>query len=139
MKKIVKLLFGRLAIGTILLGIQIYWIVYFLFSLGTHSEQISIVLNVISLLALVYIINKDDNPSYKLAWIIFILLFPILGGAMYLYVGNKRPARHLRQRGVFPAVGRPAAHSVYAVRCGSDDCVSFCRRVFRLASAGAGG
>ena len=97
MKKIVKLLFGRLAIGTILLGIQIYWIVYFLFSLGTHSEQISIVLNVISLLALVYIINKDDNPSYKLAWIIFILLFPILGGAMYLYVGNKRPARHLRK------------------------------------------
>ncbi|MDO4942359.1 MAG: cardiolipin synthase [Lachnospiraceae bacterium] len=97
LKKFIKFLFGRLAIGTLLLAIQFYWLFYFLFSLGNHSEEISVILNIISILAVIYIINKDENPAYKLAWVVFILLLPILGGTMYLYVGNKRPARHLRK------------------------------------------
>jgi cardiolipin synthase len=52
---------------------------------------------VISIVAVIYLINKDDNPSYKLAWVILILLFPIFGGAFYLYMGNKRPSRKLHK------------------------------------------
>jgi len=97
LKKFIKFLFGRLVIGALLLIVQFYWIVAICFSIGKYSERISYVLTIISFLAVVYIVNKDENPAYKLAWVIFISVFPIWGGAMYLYIGNKRPARHLRK------------------------------------------
>jgi cardiolipin synthase len=97
MKKIIRFIFGRLAIGTVLVCLQVAWLTIFLLSIGQHSDQISILLRLLSIIAVVYLINKDDNPSYKLAWVILILLFPIFGGAFYLYMGNKRPSRKLHK------------------------------------------
>ncbi len=39
---------------------------------------------------MIYILNGRSNPSYKIAWIVPILLLPIFGGTFYLaYGGNK--------------------------------------------------
>ncbi len=37
-----------------------------------------------------YIINKPDNPAYKLAWIIDVMAFPLVGGALYVMVAGNR-------------------------------------------------
>lgn len=96
-KKIGKFLFGRLFIGLWVLALQTYWIITILFSLGEHYHEVSVILTIFSIVAIIYIINKDENPAYKLAWVIPIAMVPILGGIMYLYLGNKKPAKRLRK------------------------------------------
>ena len=53
---------------------------------------------VLSILVVLFIVNKEDNPAYKIAWIIPILLFPIFGGLLYLFLGNKKPTRRMRDK-----------------------------------------
>ena len=56
------------------------------------------VLNGLSLLIILYLVRKDENSAYKVGWIALIGLLPLLGGALYLAFGNKRPSRRLRSK-----------------------------------------
>lgn len=42
--------------------------------------------------------NRSDNPSVKLVWVIVILLFPLFGGLLYLTIGGKQPISYLRKK-----------------------------------------
>ncbi|MFR9001202.1 MAG: PLDc N-terminal domain-containing protein [Anaerobutyricum soehngenii] len=42
--------------------------------------------------------NRSDNPSVKLGWIVVILLFPLFGGLLYLTIGGKQPISYLRKK-----------------------------------------
>ena len=64
--------------------------------IGEYSKAIEWVFRIFSITVVIYIANKDDNPAYKLAWTIPILLFPIFGGFLYLVLGDKQPAKKLR-------------------------------------------
>jgi cardiolipin synthase len=44
----------------------------------------------VSLFTVFWILNDKSNPSYKIAWIIPILLFPIFGGLFYIFFGGKK-------------------------------------------------
>jgi len=52
----------------------------------------------LSLIAVLWIINNKDNPAYKIAWIIPILLFPIFGGLFYLIFGGNKLSRRIKQK-----------------------------------------
>ncbi|MBQ2237842.1 MAG: PLDc N-terminal domain-containing protein, partial [Lachnospiraceae bacterium] len=45
-----------------------------------------------------YIINREDNPDYKLAWIIPILVFPVFGGLFYLFIKCQLGSRILHHK-----------------------------------------
>ncbi|HHV64198.1 MAG TPA: cardiolipin synthase [Peptococcaceae bacterium] len=45
---------------------------------------------IVSLLAVLFILNNRSNPVYKIAWIIPILIFPIFGGLFYIFFGVNR-------------------------------------------------
>ena len=58
----------------------------------------------LTILALAFIIKKEEAPAYKITWITIILLLPFLfypvvflpiGGAIYLMIGNRRPLRKI--------------------------------------------
>lgn len=98
LRKIMKLLTGRLVFFGILLLIQLVYFLIFLTRLTTYSTGISILFTLISLLAVLWIINRGENPAYQMAWVIFILVFPLLGGLFYLLVGNKQPSKKMRRR-----------------------------------------
>ena len=46
----------------------------------------------------VYIINKNENPTYKLAWVLLIMAFPVFGGLIYLLFGGQKVPKELRKR-----------------------------------------
>lgn len=95
--KVVKLLFSRLFVFGLILLLQVVWIFTIILRIGQYSNLVSGFLSILSILAALWIVYKDDNPAYKLAWIVPILLFPIFGGLLYLAMGNKKPAkRHIR-------------------------------------------
>lgn len=65
------------------------------------SQWAPIVYNCIKLLAFILvfaIINKRDNPSYKLAWIVFILAAPFVGGVLFFLWGNGKVKPVLKKR-----------------------------------------
>ena len=43
----------------------------------------------LSAVVVIYIINKNQNPSYQLSWIIPVLVFPVFGALFYLFVDPK--------------------------------------------------
>ena len=48
----------------------------------------------LSIIIVFIIINNKSNPSYKIAWIVPVMIFPIFGGIFYLlYGGNKLSTR----------------------------------------------
>lgn len=45
---------------------------------------------IISDVVVLYIINRQENPAYKLLWVVLILSFPIIGGVLYLLLSGNR-------------------------------------------------
>ena len=98
MKKILGKLLNRIVIFGILLAVQLGWFLLTFTKLVHYSTGLSLVFRIISILAVLWIINTEDNPAYKIAWIILILVAPLLGGLFYMAVGHKRPAKGMRKR-----------------------------------------
>ena len=96
--KIIKVLQKRVVIVGLLILIQLLWGITMFTKLIDYSSVLNTILEFVSVLVVLYIVNKDDNPAYKLAWIIPILAFPILGGIMYLCFGDKRPTKGMRRK-----------------------------------------
>ncbi len=66
--------------------------------LARWSPLLALLLHAMSMAAVLYIVSKHDNPYYKLAWVVLILMVPILGGMIYLLIGNKRLPRRLKRQ-----------------------------------------
>lgn len=97
-KKLIKLISSRLFLFVVLIIIQVAWIFLVIFGFSYYSTYIRIFLMVLSAIVALFIINNRENPSYKIGWIMIILLFPILGGLLYLLIGNHHPTRHMKKR-----------------------------------------
>ncbi len=93
-----KFLSSRLFITGLLIVIQTGWLVLWFFRLAAYDYWVSMALTIFSGLISLYIINKNENPAYKIAWIFLIAIVPVFGGTLYAAVGNKRPMRKLRRR-----------------------------------------
>jgi cardiolipin synthase len=44
----------------------------------------------LSYVVVLYLVNKPENPAYKLAWIVLVLLFPMVGGMLYVVLSGNR-------------------------------------------------
>lgn len=53
---------------------------------------------VLSIVAVVLIINSDMTSGYKIAWMIPIMLFPIFGGLFYIFFGGKKLSKRVRRK-----------------------------------------
>ena len=88
-KKVLKFLFSRLVIFSLLIALQLFFLIFLLIKFSEGTIFIQMALEIISLVVVIWLVNKRDNPSYKLAWVIVVLAFPLLGGVFYLMWGNK--------------------------------------------------
>ena len=96
LNKILNFISKRVFVVGLIILVQILWGISMLTRLTEYSDELNIFFEFLSLLVILYIINKDDNPAYKLAWIIPILSFPLFGGILYLLFGDKRPTKKMR-------------------------------------------
>lgn len=81
-----KLVFSRTMITVALLLVQIFWLFAGFKWLGEYSEISLLVMLILSAVVLVYIINKDETPEFKLTWVIPICVAPVFGVLLYLFV-----------------------------------------------------
>ena len=43
------------------------------------------------LLMCLFIVWRDDNPAYKMGWILLVCLLPVLGVTMYVFLATSGP------------------------------------------------
>lgn len=78
----------RIIISAILIIIQLVALYAFAVNLSAFSTVLYKIISAISVITVIYILNKRGNPSYKIMWILFILIFPIFGISVYLLWGT---------------------------------------------------
>jgi len=84
------IVFALLIQLAVLIGVILKFSEYFVFF---YAASI-----LISLAAILVIINNNTNPAYKLAWVIPILVFPIFGGLFYVFFGFNKLGRKTRKK-----------------------------------------
>lgn len=96
--KLLKALFNRTTICIVGILIQIAYLVSLFWTLGTLFTYSYVVFTIIAVIISLYIMNSEMNPSYKIAWIFAILVFPIFGVMLYVCFGNKNSGKRLRKQ-----------------------------------------
>ncbi|MCM1309381.1 MAG: PLDc N-terminal domain-containing protein, partial [Butyrivibrio sp.] len=56
--------------------------------LAPYARYVNLAFEVFSVLVVLYIIESDINPVYKIPWIVVIMLFPLFGGVIYIVYGR---------------------------------------------------
>lgn len=98
MKKLIKFLTSKTFILGILLLAQLvfaFWVVDLLIKDQTIGVYVHYFFQVFSILIVLKIIASDENPTYKMSWLIPVLALPIFGTFFYIFyysnnVGKKR-------------------------------------------------
>ena len=98
LKKIAKLLFNRIFYVAVALLLQLVWVFLFVWELAGYSQYISLAITVLSIVMVLWILNKRINPSYKLGWTMLIMAFPVFGLLLYLLFGRSRIAEEMQKR-----------------------------------------
>ncbi|MBR4164085.1 MAG: cardiolipin synthase [Solobacterium sp.] len=95
MRRILKLLTSRLMLFVPLVILQLA----VLFSFIYHASIVYSIMPIIRIMAIVmivYIVNRQEDPSYKIAWCCVILAVPVIGVPLYLLAGNRKVPRKIR-------------------------------------------
>ncbi len=78
-KSVLNLLLGKVGIVSLLILVQIAVLVVFILRLVEHFTVLYMLFEILSLCLVIFLVSKDENPSYKLAWVVIIMAFPIFG------------------------------------------------------------
>lgn len=89
-KKDYQIFLSKLVIIGLLIVLQLAFFIVAYIKFSDYFAYIQGFMSVVSLLVVLYIINRSDNPAYKLAWTVPILIFPIIGGPLYLSLAGNR-------------------------------------------------
>ena len=89
MKKILRFLISRVFWFSLLIVVQIGIFAVILFNISSYSTYLYAAFVLFSLIIVIWLVAKDDNPSYKITWIILIMTLPVVGWFFYLKFGNK--------------------------------------------------
>ena len=95
--KWLRKLFRRRMLIAFLIVIQAAFFIYLVASRSMVSQRLSRLLQIISVLAVLYIVSKRDKGAYKTLWVFLILCFPIFGGLLYLLVTCQTTTRLMRR------------------------------------------
>lgn len=97
MKKLLKFLSGRLFIFILLVTIQIVVLVWLIISSMHGYSYYSPIVYALGFISVFFVVSRDDNPAYKISWVIVILMAPVFGVPFYFIFGNNRVNRKLAQ------------------------------------------
>lgn len=89
---------GRIIVAGLLILLQIAFFTLVGMSISIWATAIHRAIQVLSLVLVLAIISKRDNPSYKLTWIVFIILTPFVGGVLFFLWGNGKARPVLKKR-----------------------------------------
>jgi len=90
MRKLLRFLTGRLFWSSLLIIAQIAILSYVIYTQAGLDIVVGRVFVGISLIMTMVVLSRDENPAYKIGWILIFMLLPLYGGVYYILFGNKR-------------------------------------------------
>lgn len=88
---------SKLAWVVFLVLLQIGFLVYVYLKFRENYIGIQAFMSFVSIIVVIYLINRPINPAYKLAWCITILFIPVFGGLLYLILSVNNTRRTFRK------------------------------------------
>ncbi len=79
----------RRAIIILILLVEIASFFFLILAGSLYSEIASILFRVISVIVALYVISKNDKGGYRLTWVFLILVFPVFGGVLYVFINSQ--------------------------------------------------
>jgi cardiolipin synthase len=96
-RKLLKKLLKKQFMTALLILIQLVALIMIFYSISNFRVYAYVALVFLSFIIVIYLINRPDNPSYKLSWSILILTIPFVGGVLYLILGGKKIPKEFRK------------------------------------------
>lgn len=90
MKKIFKMLFGRLTLIALLIILQFLLFVWWVTDASLRFNWVYIGNTVISVLVFLHIVNRKMNTESKLTWVAVVLMMPVFGALAYILFSESR-------------------------------------------------
>ncbi len=97
MKRLLRMLLSRTSLIMLLLLLQIVLVLIFIDYISKFG-YFNTIFYIISVIIVIYMITKEENPAYKLSWIIPILIFPVFGGVFYLIYKQRNVGQRVLKR-----------------------------------------
>ena len=85
MKQLFKIIYSNKLLAAMMLIIQIAVIVVSVYCLADYRVYLEGFLDLLTFALVVYELNRPDNPSFKMTWIVIVVLFPVLGALIFIY------------------------------------------------------
>lgn len=86
LRKLVRILLNRNTLFALMLLVQLSVLVLIVLFLSQHYLPIYILLLAIDVILVIYITNTSENPSYKLPWMVAMMVVPLFAGLAYILV-----------------------------------------------------
>ena len=93
---ILRFLMSRIFMVVVIMILQLCLLLMSLYSATFESQVIRAFFACLNIFLTVYIVNRDTNTSYKLAWIILIYFIPVVGGFIYIMFAEHKIPKSLR-------------------------------------------
>ncbi len=88
----------RLILSALFVLLQISLFIAITYFFAEKSFLVYAFLEAISIIMVITIVSKKGNPSYKITWIMYILIFPAVGGLAYLFWGGGRVLPYVKRQ-----------------------------------------
>ena len=95
---IFRLIFSRKTFSMLILLIQLGFIAIGFTKLRENMVYLYSLCSFISIILAIFEINRDENPEFKLTWVLLIGLVPVFGAILYLYVHSDFISRIKKNR-----------------------------------------
>lgn len=97
-KKVSRVIFGRTAIVVLALLVQASVLAVSVFWLSEYSTLFYVCFVLLGSVTVIHILNEEGNASFKMAWMIPVLVIPVFGTMVYLYVNMQLGTKVLNKR-----------------------------------------
>lgn len=96
MKKLLKFLFSRIVIVSLLILLQFVLLLLFAIQFTEYFVFYYLISLLLAFCLSLAIVNRKDTAEYKIAWLVTVLLIPIFGTAVYLVFSGNRLTEHTK-------------------------------------------
>lgn len=97
-KGLFRIIFSRTGIILLLILLQLGLFVASTMYLEEYRVYIYGFLKILSVAVLIWIINSEGNPAFKMTWILFVLAFPVVSTIFYIYVKMQVGTKSMQNR-----------------------------------------
>ena len=92
-RRVGKLVYRRVMIVGLSILLQIVVMLVTMLLLSDYRRWVQTAMTILSAVSVLYLLYDSANSSYKIAWIILILAFPVAGICIYMTFGGRRLSR----------------------------------------------